>query len=198
MGHSLGGIYSIAYDNTFEKEVLGFIGLDNTPSDFDNFVGSTINNDLIPIFKIFDQYHLWGLLPESQKKALFNIETEQQYQNYSDEELEILMNINNYRFSNINLIDESNRSEDIVASTKGKYFHCPLLIFTSVETENAIPEWYTLHENMIKNNPNKEVIKKSNITSLEETTHGFIHTQKKEIISNDIKNWINNLISNVI
>ena len=193
MGHSIGGIYSIIYDNTYEGEVLGFIGLDNTPSNYENFSDddTPIPEDVYTYARIFDKYHLWGLLPEDQKKELFEIETEQQYQNYSEIEVEDLININSYRYINLNLIDENNRSEDNVASTKGLYFHCPLLMFTSEQTQEHTSEWNTLHENMIHNNPNKNLINKSKVISLEGTTHGFIHTQKKDFIYDDIKQWIN-------
>jgi len=191
MAHSIGGIYSIVYDNIFKKEVLGFIGLDNTPSNYEDFKGPSYPNELIPFLKIFDKYHFWGLVPDDQKMALFELERELPYQNYTKEELEILININSYRYVNPNNIDETNLSKDNVNSTKDLYFHCPLLLFTSNQTESAISEWYTLHENMINNNPNTDVIDKSNLISLKNTEHGFIHTQEKERISEEIKKWIN-------
>jgi len=191
MAHSIGGIYSIVYDNIFKKEVLGFIGLDNTPSNYEDFKGPSYPNELIPFLKIFDKYHFWGLVPDDQKMALFELERELPYQNYTKEELEILININSYRYVNPNNIDETNLSKDNVNSTKDLYFHCPLLLFTSNQTESAISEWYALHENMINNNPNTDVIDKSNLISLKNTEHGFIHTQEKERISEEIKKWIN-------
>jgi len=191
MAHSIGGIYSIIYDNTFENEVLGFIGLDNTPSNYDDYSDDSIPEVIYTFAKIFNKYHLWGLFPENQRKEIMDIEHEQQYQNYSEEELEDLLNINSYRFSNPNLIDESSRSGDNVASTKGLYFHCPLLMFTSEQTQSFFREWNTLHENMINDNPNKKIIDKSKVIPLEGTTHGFIHTQKKDIIYDEINRWIN-------
>jgi len=35
MGHSIGGIYALVYDNTYKGEMLGFIGIDNTPSNYE-------------------------------------------------------------------------------------------------------------------------------------------------------------------
>jgi len=192
MGHSLGGIYSIIYDNTYENEVLGFIGLDNTPSNYDDYSkDDPIPEGVYTFAKILDKYHLWGLLPENQKKKFMDIEHEQQYQNYSEKELEDLLNINSYRYNNSIIIDECNHSGDSVASTKGLYFHCPLLMFTSEQTQEHTPEWNTLHENMINNNPEKKLIDKSKVIPLEGTTHGFIHTQKKNVIYDEIRKWIN-------
>jgi len=94
MGHSLGGIYSIIYDNTFEDEVLGFIGLDNTPSNYDNYNAITYPEDVYIFAKIFDKYHLWGLLPESTIKELTGLDQEEQYQSFSEKELEELVSIN--------------------------------------------------------------------------------------------------------
>jgi len=35
MGHSLGGLYSLGYANKYPEDLLGFIGVDNTPSGYD-------------------------------------------------------------------------------------------------------------------------------------------------------------------
>jgi len=202
MGHSLGGIHSIIYDNTFQNEVLGFIGLDNSPSNYDNYEYIRYNGDIVIFSKIFDKYHLWGLLPESQLKGFTSIDFEQQNQNYSEEELKDIMTIIGYRNSNQNNLDEYNLFRDSATSTEGLYFHCPLLMFLSSQIEENIPEWVELHENMINDNPDKELICKNNnpneelsckskVIKFENTTHGFLHTEKKEEISDEIKKWIN-------
>jgi len=191
MGHSIGGIYSLIYDNTYEDEVLGFIGLDNTPNHLDKTEEDVASpNGIYTFSKILNKYHLWALLPESLKEILMGIAQEKQYQNYSEEDLAALVSINDYRYENLNIVDESKHVSDNVASSKDMYFHCPILMFISEETQKILPEWIELHEEMINNNPEKELMNKSKIISLEETTHAFIHTQKKEVIAEEIKQWI--------
>ncbi len=191
MGHSIGGIYSIIYDNTFEKEVLGFIGLDNTPSNYDINNYTAYPEKVVTFTKILDKYHLWGLLPEDDKKKFTGVEIEQQYQDYSDEDLEDLLNVYSYRFVNPTIVDEYNHVNDNIVSTHGMYFHCPLLMFITDETSSLILEWESLHKNMINDNPNEKIIDKSEVIHLKNTTHLFIHTQEKDRIYTDIKKWIN-------
>jgi len=71
MGHSIGGTYSFMYDNTYEGEILGFIGLDNTPNNYEDFSGMSHADSLVTVFKIFDKYHLWGLLSERSNSNRF-------------------------------------------------------------------------------------------------------------------------------
>jgi len=192
MGHSIGGIYSLIYDNTYENKVLGFIGLDNTPNNYEYEEEVDYPENYTTFAKIFDKYHLWGLLPENQKKQFLEVsDLEQQIQNYSEEEKKDWFSITSYRFCNSNIVDEDNYFEDTVAYADNMYFHCPMLMFTSEATQEYLPVWNTLHENMINNNPNKDIIDKSTVTPLEGTSHIFIHSQRKDEIVDDIKQWIN-------
>jgi len=190
MGHSIGGIYSIVYDNTYQNEVLGFIGLDNTPSNTDEFSNPPFPEDLSEFVKIFDKYHLWGLLPENEMKEYTRTNTEQQAHNYPEEKLNYLITINSLRYDNLNVLDEFNRSEENVAFTKGMYFHCPVLMFISSENDKYLSYWTPTHEHMINDNPNKDLIDKSKMIVLKDSTHALIHTQNKEYISDEIKKWI--------
>jgi len=193
MGHSISGIYSLIYDNTYEDEVLGFIGLDNTPNNLeikDDKNEAPAPSGIYTFSKILNKYHLWAILPDYVKEILMGVALEKKYQNYSEEDLADLASINDYRYENLNIIDESNHVNDSVASSKGMYFHCPLLMFVADETQGLLPEWTELHEEMIFNNPEKEIMDKSKVITLAETTHAFIHTQQKEVISEEIKQWI--------
>ena len=190
MGHSIGGIYSIIYDNTYKNEVLGFIGLDNTPSNIDVYDEEALPKEYYTISKIIDKYHLIHLLPEDQKKIL--LEPELTNLNYSEKEVEDLTKIHSYRFYNINIIEEDELSVDNIFSTNGMYFHCPLLMFISEETQTRFLKWKEYHENMINDNPNKELIgEKSNVIFLEKTTNTYIFAQNKDVILNEINNFIN-------
>jgi len=190
IGHSIGGIYSLLYDNTYQNEVLGFIGLDNSPNNDEKFESPSYPDDLYPFAKIFSKYHLWGLLPEEYMKVFTRVNAEQEYQKYPEKELNYLIAINAYRYSNPTVLDETDHVEDIVASTKDLFFHCPLLMFTVSETQMNNENWTELHKKMINDNPNKEIIEKSDVIYLEGITHAFIHTQMKDEISKKIKEWI--------
>jgi len=184
MGHSIGGIYSIAYANKYPEEVLGFIGLDNTPANFDNYTPNILPDMALPLINIIYQYHIVSLLPDMYKDHFLNLEVEQQYQKYSEEDLATLRTIFDYRYPNPNNINESNLSGVNVASTKGLYFQCPTLMFVTTETQEYIKEWKSLHEAMITQPEKSEIIEL-------ESTHTYIHAQHKDSISNKIKKWIN-------
>jgi len=191
MGHSIGGMYSLIYDNTYEDEVLGFIGLDNTPNNH-NFNDTAHPKNYTTFAKLFDKYHFWGLLPENQKKQFLEVsDIEQQIQNYTEEEKKDLFNIASYRNKNTNIVDEDNYFEDTVAYADNMYFHCPMLMFITDEADFEVPEWSTLHKNMIDNNPEKGLIGKSKVIRFEGIPHIFIHSLKKDAIIDDIKQWIN-------
>jgi len=187
MGHSIGGIYSLVYDNTYEDEVLGFIGLDNTPNnkDFDRI---SYSDSLVTVFKIFDKYHLWGLLPDKDLKEVSQVSLQEQFQKYSEKEMKDLMSILRYRLYNPSLVNEFNHGNDNRLSTSDKYFHCPLLMFLADHKEKV---WKPLHENMIDRIPDEDIVKKSKIVPLEGTNHVFIHSLEKDAIYEEIKQWIN-------
>ena len=133
---------------------------------------------------------MWGLLPEDDMKASIRVNDEQEYQKYPEKELNYLIAINAYRFSNPTVLDEIDRVKDNVASTKGMFFHCPLLMFTVSETQEYIKEWTEFHKKMVSDNPNKEIIEKSDVIYFEGITHAFVHTEMKNDISKKIKEWI--------
>jgi len=103
------------------------------------------------------------------------------------------MSIVRYRCNNPTLINEINHSNANRIDVNGKYFHCPLLMFLAANNEKK-PYWRLLHENMINDHIYKEeyplIIEKSKVASLNQTNHIFIHTQKKDTIYDEIKQWI--------
>jgi len=184
IGHSFGGIYSVVYDNKYPDEVLGFIGLDNTPSNWDKFPGNGLNEIELVITGIFDKYHMWGLFPDEVKKAFMISEEEQSFLNYSEEELresEIILSNRKY---NLNIMEEIILEDANVASTLGMYFHCPLLMFIASENYKKDDlEWQEYHDDMITNSKTSEIVPL-------EAKHSYIHVQQKEKISEEIKKWI--------
>jgi len=191
MGHSIGGIYALVYDNTYKGEMLGFIGIDNTPSNFEMQVSMGYPDDLITTVSIFDKYHLYEVLPEELKNQIISLDMELQYQNYTEKEIEILNTINTYKKNNINNVNESQLTPVNIAATKDLYFQCPALMFIAKDSTSNSPEaikqflyWEQLHKNMITDNSNSEVVPLEGV-------HGFLHSQNKEVMVKKIKEWIN-------
>jgi len=171
MGHSFGGIYSIIYDNQYPDEVLGFIGLDSTPSNWDIFPGNGLNEGELIITKILYKYHMWGLFPDEMKKSFMISEEEQSFLNYSEEEIresEIILSNRKY---NSNIMEEITLEDANIASINGMFFHCPLLMFISSENyNNKVLEWKKYHDNMVTNLETSEIV-------LLEAKHSYIHVQ---------------------
>jgi len=187
MGHSIGGIYSIIYSNTpsYSDDVLGFIGLDNTPSNFDTYKSMEILETQKIFYEGLDKYHIWNFVPEDIVNIYLPQQMDPRY-NYSEKELEEFKSIFGYRYNNVNLLDENYFSEYNVGSTKGMNFQCPILLFISSETSNLESKWRPMHEAMIINPENSELFPL-------EGTHWLIHSEHKEEITKDIKEWINKI-----
>jgi len=183
MGHSIAGIYSVAYDHTYPREMLGFIGLDNTPSGYDELIDTGYPEIFLTLLSILDKYHMWVLFPEDLKRAAMGIDEELKYQNYSEEDLKNLEIILNYKVNNANILNENKLTKENVAFTKGMRFQCPALMFIASSTQNSLPIWESLHEAMITDTKNSEII-------IVDGSHGFIHSENKKLISDKIKEWI--------
>ena len=188
MGHSIGGIYALVYDNTYKGEILGFIGIDNTPSNYEIPVSMDFPEIFITVISIFDKYHMYEILPEEVKNQIISLDMELQYQNYTEKEIEILNTIYTYKGNNINVMKENTLASVNVAATKDLYFQCPALMFIAEDSIYSLnqmgTDWKQLHMDMIVDNPNSEVV------SLE-GVHGFLHSQNKDVMVKKIKEWIN-------
>jgi len=169
------------YDNTYKNELLGFIGIDNTPSNY-TIPSMTYPEIYVSFTKVFDKYHMWGLLPDQIKEAISGIKEEQKQQKYFEKDFKNLETIASYRFNNLNILNEIIHSLNDEASAKDIYFQCPILMFIISENKSN-SEWESLHKAMITNPETSELVSfKGN--------HNFIHIQNKEIIIKKIKEWI--------
>jgi len=184
MGHSIGGLYSLVFDDKYPEEVLGFIGLDNTPNNFDEEF--TVTPDaLIPFIRIAYKYQLLALYPEEATgsiQLLMSMLTT--YQDRTEEDLKNIEVILKYTNNSPNIVNESDLVNENMAYTKDMKFHCPALMFIASESCEQDENWKKLHQAMIAN-PDHSDIKEV------ESTHAFIFSQNKEIITKTIKEWIN-------
>jgi len=187
MGHSIGGIYAFAYDNTYKGEMLGFIGIDNT-SNFEIPVSMDYPEIFFTVISIFDKYHMYKILPEEVKNQLIPLDMELQYQNYTEQEIEILNTIYLYKSNNKNIMKEYELMSVNIAATKDLYFQCPALMFIASDTIESSKsmniDLEQLYMDMIVDNPNSEVITLEGV-------HRYLHSQNKEVMVKKIKEWIN-------
>ncbi|OUM63146.1 hypothetical protein PIROE2DRAFT_61452 [Piromyces sp. E2] len=186
IGHSIAGIYGLLYDNTYKGDMLGFIGIDNTPNNYDGElpVYSPLYNTFL---KVLDKYHMLELLPEETKRLIISLDFELQYQAYSAEEIEILKTIYIYKNFNINVMNESELSVSNIKATKDMHFNSPALMFLSNDTDTSSAElqyWKQLHLDMINDDQKNEIV-------IMNGSHGFLHSQNKENMTEKIKDWIN-------
>ncbi|OUM63147.1 hypothetical protein PIROE2DRAFT_10362 [Piromyces sp. E2] len=190
IGHSIAGIYGLLYDNKYDDEVLGFIGIDNTPS---NYNVPQLEQIVYPplyvsFISILDKYHMLELLPEETKRLIISLDFELQYQAYSEDEIEILKTIYIYKNYNPNVMNESELSVSNIKATKDMHFNSPALMFLSNDTITSSAElqidWKQLHLDMVNDDQKNEIV-------IMNGSHGFLHSQNKENMTEKIKDWIN-------
>jgi len=182
MGHSIGGIYSLVYSDQYPDEVLGFIGLDNTPNNYANFAPIERTELDIKFLEGHDKYHIWRYYPEEVKKIYIESQMDPNY-NYTDKDMEDFDLIFSFRNINTNSINENEVSKYNVDYAEDMKFQCPILMFVSSVTNSTVePKWISMHEDMISNHENSEMI-------ILEEPHFIIHSNHA-VISDKIKEWI--------
>jgi len=187
LGHSIGGLYSIVFDDKYPNEVLGFIGLDNTPSYYYRPEMQPLPEFLIPLIKINYKYQLYALYP---KEMTFEVdallEMAKTYQNYTEEDLKIIETNLKYNYNSPNIINEINHLLDNIVYTEDMHFHCPTLMFLTSEINDNDSEWMSLHEALITNPEKSEIF-------VVDALHNFIHSQQRDFIVDKINEWINRI-----
>jgi len=185
MGHSISGIYSLVFDDKYPDEVLGFIGLDNTPNHYDSSQMSPYPEIVMTFVKIAYKYQFAELYPEELKtELLVMMDSIKMYLNYSEEDLKNIVTILKYTNYSPSVFDETNHVIENMAYTYNMQFHCPVLMFVASATDEIEPEWEALHKEMITNPQTSEIVKLDGM-------HAFLHAQKTEEITEKIKEWIN-------
>jgi len=179
MGHSLGGLYSLAYENKYSDEVLGFIGLENSPNNIEEQMKDPSLKDKIinGIGKFIAKYHFYRFASEDNLKMYVEATMDPNYK-YTEEDMKNLSIIYHYIENNENFINESEHLKDNMIALKGVTFKCPVIMFLS----KGEPEWKSAHEAMIANNKNGKIIEL-------EGTH-MIYINQTENIINEVKVWI--------
>jgi len=185
MGHSIGGLYSLAYVNKYSDEVLGFIGLDNSINNNEDEMKSLDlkTKILYGIGKIIAKNHLNRFAPEKEKEYYIKEAFDPNYK-FTEEDMKNFDIIFGYHYNSENIINEDELFKDNVASLHGATFKCPALMFLAKEDDDddANQKWVTAHEIMIGNHENSRIIEL-------EGSHMIYINQTEEIVK-DIKEWI--------
>jgi len=185
MGHSVGGLYSLGYANKYPEDLLGVIGIDNTPTGLEEVKaneddvkarGTDCNN------KFKDGY--WKNITDEEFKMTTN-PFDLSYK-YSEEELKNYRIIFGYTFCNDNSTDETYHFNSNIDELEGLVFpeSIPVLQFVSSANSNYSAGWIPSHEALVSNSTT------TNEVILLEGSH-FLFIDQKDAMAEKIKSWIN-------
>jgi len=187
MAHSLGGIYSLAYAEKYPEEVLGFIGLENTPSGAEDHVQSLTPEIEMKyeINRVLAKHHI-GRLLDDEYKYNNTIALLDPCYDYSEEELKNLELLFGSVGVTENIINEAELLRDNIADVHDIVFNCPAIMFLASDNTNRddIP-WKSLHEAMIGYPEKSEIV-------VLKGSH-MIHIDQDVEILKRIKKWIQKL-----
>jgi len=181
MGHSLGGLYSLKWANTFPNEVKGFVGLDSSVSGIERNQGSEPEG-LITVYESYKRYFKLGL---GRIYYLFKpLSLDQTYTNYTDDELKAFRILSTIKAYNDDIMSDVYQFQENIKKLNGVKFpdSVPVLNILSSENVELIPIWNELHYEVLGNNTLNEVI-------ILEGPH-YIHFKQREAIAKKIKEWL--------
>ena len=181
MAHSIGGIYCLAYANKYPEEVLGFIGLDNTPKSQDERKLGSLEAFVNNLGRLSYKLGLFRFMPE---KFISNfIYLDNTYQ-YSSEDLINLNIIFRYTSFNDNISNEKDNLVKNINDVISLNFpdNMPVIMFLASENCKSVPDWEDSHRDMLNNHPDSEII-------ILEGTH-YIYKDQRKAISDKLKTWI--------
>jgi len=197
IGHSAGGLYSLKYANEYPEDLLGVIGIDNTPAPFEE--AKIGKNETIALFKECNQKlkdGYWKSLDFEEWRTT-NFEEFQQYVSpldftaeYSVEDMENFQIIFGNNNCNDNLIEEIELFTDNIDSSIGLKFpkDLPSLQFVSTANMGQSDNWKPAHDNLITNSEIQEVV-------VIDGGH-YMHLEQREGIADKIKTWIEKIENN--
>lgn len=139
MPHSISGLYSIYYANTYPDEVAGIIGIDCTLPKMVEYFGEEYPEKM-PL--IAGQLSSIGVMRLIACLAPDNFISDNSKHYYTEENLALQNCIASWKASNKNVIDEMNHISDSVSKTHDMTFSTtlPILLFTSVDSNSTPSE----------------------------------------------------------
>lgn len=136
MPHSISGLHSIYYANTYPDEVSGIIGIDCTlprmPEYFEEDIPSKMPSAVGQLANLGVMRLLTLIAPD-------NFISDNSKGFYSDENLALQRHISSWKANNSNMIDQMNHISDSIAKTHDMTFSSdlPLLFFTTDENDKT-------------------------------------------------------------
>jgi len=182
MAHSISGIYSIKYADSYPEEVKGLIGIDSSiPGQKDLAINSALGYNLMNFFGAF------RLLSSVAPDAIIP-----EALNYSDEELDITLKIISYNMFNKSLLSEMLLVQESVEIAGEVTLDptLPVLILLAEDTVNEVTvseddQWVKLHDDFLSNQENYHYV-------IIEGSH-YLHRMSADAIVKETNEFINNL-----
>jgi len=156
LGHSIGGLYSLYWSNQYEKEVLGFIGVDAIVPKTEETVKDMIKK--VKDLSLMNRFGIERMLTIFSSKKLFR-PLYLSY-NYNEEESKMyrIMTLQKgYNTTQKREIDSILENLDIVKTMKFPE-NVPVLNFISSENISLYPNWKKLHIEVGNESISNEVI----------------------------------------
>lgn len=183
MAHSIGGLYSVYYANTYPDEIQGFIGIDSSvPKQNENEPMNTamLNKVMACLGKARNALGIGRLLSlGNPEKAIY---ADSKY-DYTEEEVETFRILTLDTSYNRTVMDELNWVEKNLATVRDMKFpeSVPVLNFVAKENCEIFPDWEKLHQDVIGNLDISEVV-------LLKGRH-YLHFEKKKQLVEEIDIW---------
>jgi pimeloyl-ACP methyl ester carboxylesterase len=184
MGHSMSGIYSLAYANKYTEEVLGFIGIDASVPGIEE-TSSIGHSKAIKIYlylmKLLNILGFKRFLLNLDPRSLILLDPNYVY---TERELEIIKTLDIDKSCNATIMNFADHLDEMIASVHDMTFpeQIPVLNFISSENIQTVKNWEELHKQVVKEREHSELV------ILEGRHH--LHLDNKDKIVEKVKEWI--------
>jgi len=176
MAHSISGLYSLHYANTYPEEVRGFIGIDSSvPKQNENEPFDTTKLNLLMAYlsktkNVLGISRIFSI--GNPEKAIY---ADQNY-SYSQEDLEVFRILSLDTSYNKTVMNELKQVENNLKIVRNMKFpkEVPVLNFVSKDNCEIFPEWEKLHKSVMGDNQESELITL--------TGGHYLHFEQKEMI----------------
>eukprot|EP00833_Pecoramyces_ruminatium_P006499 jgi/Orpsp1_1/1180531/evm.model.c7180000073800.2 len=183
MAHSISGVYSLAYAKKYPDDVLGFIGLDNTPrfKNYEEIMTPPSKETIISdeVSKLIGKLHYARFASDELKANFTRLDP---HYDYTEEDIRNYDIVFRYSCSSDTSVNEGLHMDENIIGVKDLTFQCPALMFMSSEFCENNPNWRVGHNDTV-GNPEK-----SEIYELE-GSHA-IYIDQKDFILKKIKEWM--------
>lgn len=186
MAHSISGVYSLYWANTYPQEVQGFIGIDcSVPKQFDS---TTLPISVVMLNRLAAyKEHIENITGITRLKAISHpkraVNADFSYP-YSEKELEVFQILGMDYANNRTVMNELNHMEENLEVIRDMKFpvHIPVLQFISSDSCKISEEWEPLHRSVITETNKSEV--------LHFGKKHYLHLEQRRSMAEKVKAWI--------